>query len=286
VAGHEFSLVLTQPDRPGGRGLKENQSAVKQHALALGAPVYQPETLKSNESLQRMLSSGAEAMIVAAYGLILPRSLLDAFPLGALNIHASLLPRWRGAAPIQRAILAGDRETGISIMRMDAGLDTGPVLAQRAIPILEDDDAGTLHDKLAELGARMMVEVLGKLAHGGLDATPQPADGATYAAKISKQEALIDWSRPASELARVVRAFRPHPGAMANLDDAPLKIWRARALPGRAVPGCLVVEGGRLVAGCGEGLLEIEELQRPGGRRLAAAEFLRGYRVAPEARFR
>jgi methionyl-tRNA formyltransferase len=224
-------------------------------------------------------------MIVAAYGLILPTPLLDAFPLGALNIHASLLPRWRGAAPIQRAILAGDRETGISIMRMDAGLDTGPVLARSAIPILEDDDAGALHDKLAALGARMMVETLRELAHGGLEATPQPADGATYAAKISKKEALIDWSRPAAELARVVRAFRPHPGAMTNLDDAPLKIWRARALSGRAAPGSLVAEGGRLVAGCGEGLLEIEEVQRPGGRRLAVAEFLRGYRVAPEARF-
>jgi methionyl-tRNA formyltransferase len=258
---------------------------VKDRALALGAPVFQPQTLKSDEALQRVRRLDADAMIVAAYGLILPPPWLDAFPRGSLNIHASLLPRWRGAAPIQRAILAGDRETGISIMRMDAGLDTGPVLARSAIPILEDDDAGTLHDKLAALGARMMVEVLHELADGRLEAVAQPDSGVTYAAKIAKKEALLDWSRPASELARVVRAFRPHPGALTNLEGAPLKIWRARVLTGTAAPGSLVAEDGRLVAGCGEGRLEIEEVQRPGGRRLPVAEFLRGYRVAPEARF-
>jgi methionyl-tRNA formyltransferase len=284
-AGHEVPLVLTQPDRPGGRGLKPVESAVKRHAVAQGIPVFQPETLKSDEALARLGATQAQILIVAAYGLILPRTVLGIFPLGAVNIHASLLPRWRGAAPIQRAILAGDSETGISIMQMDEGLDTGPVLIQEAIPILAREDAGTLHDRLAALGARKMVDALEALAKGTLEPRPQSAQGATYASKIAKADAMLDWHRPAEDLERVVRAFRPAPGASTSLDGHPLKIWRACVREGTLEPGAVRVADGILVAGCGRGLLEIQELQRSGGRRLSAGEFLRGYRLATDARF-
>ena len=221
---------------------------------------------------------------MAAYGMILPQAFLDAPRLGALNIHASLLPRWRGAAPIQRAILAGDEETGISIMQMDAGLDTGPVLARHAVPISPQDDAGTLHDKLAALGAEAIVTALEGLERGRLVARPQPADGATYAAKISREDAVLDWRRPAAELERVVRAFRPSPGATTTLHGEPLKIWRASVERGDASAGSLAVGPDSLVAGCGKDRLRIEELQRPGGRRMPVAEFLRGTKVEPGAR--
>jgi methionyl-tRNA formyltransferase len=281
--GHELALVLTQPDRPVGRGLKHAASAVKAYAASQGLPVYQPVTLKGVEAHERLRAAQVDALIVAAYGLILPQAILEVAPQGALNIHASLLPRWRGAAPIQRALLAGDRETGISIMRMEAGLDTGPVHAQRAISIAPDEDAGTLHDRLAELGARMMLEVLA----GPIAAPrPQPAEGVTYAAKITKEDALIDWQRPAAEIERQVRAFRPMPGASTRLDGESLKIWRARAVQGDAAPGALVRAGeDALVIGCGSGLLEVSEVQRPGARRMAAAEFLRGRPLRPGTRF-
>jgi methionyl-tRNA formyltransferase len=284
-AGHEIPLVLTQPDRPGGRGLKPVESAVKRHAVAQGIPVFQPETLKSDEALARLGASQAQVLIVAAYGLILPRSVLGIFPLGAVNVHASLLPRWRGAAPIQRAILAGDRETGISIMQMDEGLDTGPVLTQEAISILPRDDAGALHDRLAALGGRKIVDALEGLAKGTLEPQPQSAQGATYASKITKADAVLDWRRPAEDLERVVRAFRPTPGASTSLDGHPLKIWRAFVRDGILEPGAVRAADGVLVVGCGRGLLEIQELQRSGGRRLSADEFLRGYRLATDARF-
>ena len=223
--------------------------------------------------------------MVAAYGLLLPPALLQAARLGALNIHASLLPRWRGAAPIQRALLAGDRETGISIMQMDAGLDTGPVLMQKALRIDADDDAGTLHDKLAALGARAIVEALGEVESGRARAQPQPSEGVTYAAKIQKSETRLDWSKPAVQLERAVRAFRPAPGAFAMLEGEPVKIWRAVALAQDAEPGSLRVEDEKLVAGCGEGALAVLELQRAGGRRLGAADFLRGRALGRGARF-
>lgn len=222
---------------------------------------------------------------MAAYGMILPQPFLDVPRLGALNIHASLLPRWRGAAPIQRAILAGDRETGISIMQMDVGLDTGPVLARHAVPISAQDDAGTLHDKLAALGAQMIVTALQGLERGRLVPQAQPAAGATYAAKISREDALLDWQRPAAELERLVRAFCPSPGATTTLQGEPLKIWRASVESGDAPAGSLTVLPDALVAGCGKDRLRIEELQRPGGRRMRAAEFLRGTRIEPGARF-
>jgi methionyl-tRNA formyltransferase len=212
AAGHEIPLVLTQPDRAAGRGLQFAAGPVKRLATARGLAVFQPESLKGGQAAERVLAARPDALVVAAYGLLLPPALLQAGRYGALNIHASLLPRWRGAAPIQRALLAGDRETGISIMQMDAGLDTGPVLRQERIAIAADEDAGTLHDKLASLGARLIVRALAEIEAGDAVAAPQPAGGVTYAAKIDKRETRLDWSRPARELERAVRAFRPAPG--------------------------------------------------------------------------
>jgi methionyl-tRNA formyltransferase len=216
-------------------------------------------------------------MVVAAYGLILPPAVLDVAQHGALNIHASLLPRWRGAAPIQRALLAGDRETGVSIMQMDAGLDTGPVLTRRSITIAADDDAGSLHDKLADLGAEEIVSVLAELQHGQLRAVPQSDAGATYAAKIAREETTLDWARPAAALERAIRAFRPSPGALTLAGGEALKVWRARIAPGNGSPGTLLEAGRSLLVACGEQALALEEVQRPGGRRMAAHEFLRGH---------
>jgi methionyl-tRNA formyltransferase len=225
-------------------------------------------------------------MVVAAYGLILPQPLLTATTHGALNIHASLLPRWRGAAPIQRALLAGDLETGISIMKMDAGLDTGPVLAQKSIPIIAEDDAGSLHDKLAALGAQMIVAALADLASGRADAVPQSESYATYARKIEKGETMLDWARPADELQRAVRAFRPSPGASTRLGGDAIKLWRASEREEGGEPGLLLrIDDGALVIGCGRNALEVTEIQRPGGRRLKTAEFLRGRALKPGTRF-
>jgi methionyl-tRNA formyltransferase len=249
-------------------------SAVKRLAVARGLPVLQPQSLRSEA--ERVRAVGADALVVAAYGLLLPAPVLAAARLGAFNIHASLLPRWRGAAPIQRAILAGDRETGISIMQMDAGLDTGPVLAQHRVPMAPEDDAGTLHDKLAALGAQAMLEALADIEAGRARPVPQPAAGVTYAAKIDKGETRLDWGRPAPELERAVRAFRPSPGATVRLAGEVLKVWRARVIDANGAPGALLERESRLVVACGEHALEIQELQRPGGRRMSAADFLRG----------
>jgi methionyl-tRNA formyltransferase len=246
----------------------------------------QPPNLKSNETVERVIAAGADAMVVAAYGLILPASYLTATVRGALNIHASLLPRWRGAAPIQRALLAGDEETGVSIMQMDMGLDTGPVLAQQRVAIAEEDDGGTLHDKLASLGANMMLAALADLRAGRLNGVPQPQSGATYARKIDKKETVLDWSRAAKDLERQVRAFRPSPGASTILSGEPLKVWRARVREQQGQPGVLLrIDEGSLVIGCGHQALQVTEIQRPGGRRLPAAEFLRGREVQPGTRF-
>jgi methionyl-tRNA formyltransferase len=275
-------LVLAQPDRPAGRGLQPVGGAVKRLALERGLELFQPATLNSSEAIERLRAARPQVLVVAAYGLLLPAAALEAAPLGALNIHASLLPRWRGAAPIQRAILAGDRETGVSIMQMDAGLDTGPVLLRKRIAIGDEDDARTLHDKLAALGAAAMVEALAALGAGGLRAEPQPAEGATYARKIDKAESRLDWSRPAVELARAVRAFLP---AVGTLGGEPVRIWSARATLGHGAPGEVLRGAPGLAVACGEGALAILELQRPGGRRLPVAEFLRGHPLAPDARF-
>ena len=259
-------------------------SAVKQFALARGLPLHQPERLHA-EDTERLKATRSDALVVAAYGLLLPQPVLAVTTHGAWNIHASLLPRWRGAAPIQRALLADDRETGISIMKMDAGLDTGPVLAQRHVPISDDDDAGSLHDKLAALGAEMMVAALGEIEAGRARPAPQPADGVTYARKIEKREALLNWGRPAAELALAVRAFNPAPGAATVLEGEPLKVWRARLAAGKGQPGEVLRAGHELVVACGEDALQILELQRSGGKRLDAGQFLRGRPLAPGASF-
>lgn len=281
-AGHDVALVLTQPDRPAGRGMRAVPGAVKRLAAERGLEIFQPETLSRAEARERIAAAKADFLIVAAYGLILPEAVLGLARLGALNIHASLLPRWRGAAPIQRAILAGDTETGITIMRMDAGLDTGPMLRQSRLPIAADDDAGTLHDKLAAEGARLIVEVLGEIGAGRrIEPKPQPEAGVTYARKIGKEEQAIDWRLSAIEVARKVRAFRPVPGATGHWHGEVLKIWRAQPEETQGAPGqVLAADASGVLVACGAGAVRVTELQRPGGRRLPAGDFLRGFGIA------
>ena len=278
AAGHDIALVLTQPDRPAGRGLRLRLSEVKALAVEQGLPIAQPASLKSAEASELLRTTHASAMIVAAYGLILPQAVLDAFPLGCINIHASLLPRWRGAAPIQRAILVGDTQTGISIMRMEAGLDTGPVLMSEAIPIAANDTAATLHDKLAALGARCIVGCLPALERGELNGIAQPRVGVTYAGKIQKSEAVIDWSRPAQELDRQIRAFNPFPVASTSLRGEAIRLWRAQSLPDLPSEPGKVIDAAKdgIVVGTGSGALRLLELQRASSRRLSAGEFLLG----------
>jgi methionyl-tRNA formyltransferase len=281
AARHEVTLVLTQPDRPAGRGLKPQPSAVKQFALSAGIPVLQPASLKEAAPLEALAAARPEAMIVAAYGLLLPPAVLAIPARGCLNVHASLLPRWRGAAPTQRAILAGDVETGVTIMQMDEGLDTGAMLLARAIPIAPGDTTGSLHDKLAALGAQLLVEVLA----GNPVPRAQDAAQATYAPRIAKGEAEIDWRRSAAEIERQVRAFDPVPGAQTRLDGTALKIWRARVEAGAGDPGTVLAAGpDGIVVACGAQLLRILELQRAGGRRLPAQAFLAGHAIARGAR--
>ncbi len=284
--GHDIVGVWTQPDRPAGRGMQLAHSAVKQCALRHGLAVHQPLTLKDDAALSVLRACGADVMVVAAYGLLLPVEALEMFRYGAINIHASLLPRWRGAAPIQRALLAGDTHTGVCIMHMAEGLDTGPVLLREALAIEAHDTAGTLHDKLATLGARMIGSALTGLAAGTLRAEPQSADGITYAAKITKREARIDWRQPAEQLARQVRAFNPVPGATAQLRGADVKIWQAHAVAASAAPGrVLGVDADAITVACGAGALAITALQRAGSRRLDAAAFARGLGLAAGEHF-
>lgn len=286
AAGHSVPLVLTQPDRPSGRGMALQASPVKQLALEHGLPVHQPPSLKSAESRQPIIDACPDVMVVAAYGLILPQAALDIPRLGCINIHASLLPRWRGAAPIQRAILAGDAETGVTLMRMEAGLDTGPMLLKGSLPIRDADCATTLHAKLAVLGARLIVEALPRLERGELPGEPQPVEGATYAAKLEKSEAVLDWRQSAVVLSRAVRAFDPFPGTVARIEGQTLKVWRAELAAGVGEPGTVLAAdvGGILVA-CGEGALRLVELQKSGGKRLQAADFLHGFALKPGQRF-
>lgn len=304
AAGFEVVLVLTQPDRPAGRGMKLHASAVKQFALDHGMPVIQPRSLRLDGKFpddaaaarQALRAAAPDAMVVAAYGLILPAWVLELPTRGCLNIHGSLLPRWRGAAPIHRAIEAGDAETGITIMQMDAGLDTGPMLLAAAEPIRADDSTGTLHDRLAALGGRLVVRAL--LAPT-LASVAQPAEGVTYARKVDKSEARIDWREPAAAIERRVRAFDPFPGAafeagVAVGGDAggdtgvradPVKLWRAALAPGAGEPGTVLpAPAGRCVVACGDGALELLELQRPGGRRGPAASFLAAHPLAAGTR--
>ena len=282
-AGFAVLLVLTQPDRPAGRGLRLQASAVKQFALAHGLALAQPRSLRLDGRFADDAAAAAEAlrqaapdvMVVAAYGLILPPWALQVPRLGCLNIHGSLLPRWRGAAPIQRAIEAGDRQTGITLMQMDAGLDTGDMLLTEAVAIANNDTSAALHDRLAAVGARLVVQGLHALAQGTLLPQPQPAEGVTYAHKIDKAEAAIDWQAPAEQVERRIRAFDPFPGCSFNWAGQTVKAWRAGVVTGQGAPGQRIPAGdGRLVIACGQGALELLELQAPGGRRVAAREFL------------
>jgi methionyl-tRNA formyltransferase len=296
AAGFEVPLVLSQPDRPAGRGMKLQASPVKQCALAHGLAVAQPRSLRLDgkypedaaAARQAIEAANADAMVVAAYGLILPQWVLDTPRLGCFNIHASLLPRWRGAAPIHRAIEAGDPHTGVTIMQMDAGLDTGDMLLVERLPIAADDSTGILHDRLAALGGRLMVEALELAACGGLRPVPQPADGVTYAHKIEKAEAAINWALPAATIERRVRAFNPFPGAGTALAGEAIKVWAAHvetdtgADAGVAVPGQVLAVGPQGIrVMTGDGVLVLDELQRAGGKRLPAADFLRGFALTP-----
>jgi methionyl-tRNA formyltransferase len=295
AAGFEIPLVLTQPDRPAGRGMKLQASSVKQFALEKHIPVAQPRSLRLDgkypedaaAARDALEAARADVMVVAAYGLILPQWVLDMPRLGCLNIHASLLPRWRGAAPIHRAIEAGDSETGITLMQMDAGLDTGDMLLVEKLPIAPADTTGTLHDKLAVLGGRLVVEALELAACGGLRPVPQPGQGISYAHKIEKHEAAIDWRQSASVIARRIRAFNPFPGAASGLAGDTVKFWQAAVLPGvqrpeAAVPGqILAVSPDGVEVAAGDGVLRATRLQKPGGKPLEAAEFVRGFALQP-----
>ncbi len=279
-AGHQVSLVLTQPDRPSGRGMKLKASPVKQLAVACGIEVFQPETLKDADVQARIAAENADVMIVAAYGLIIPTNVLNMPRYGCYNIHASLLPRWRGAAPIQRALLAGDSETGVTIMEVVPALDAGAMVSRGVLPITGCDTAQTLHDGLADIGARLMVEAMQQLEQQGrLAATPQDESLVTYAHKLEKAEAVIDWQRPAEELSRQVRAFNPFPVAHTLLNGEVCRIWMAGNLPGQAEAGKIIDVTDGIQVGCGEGILRIEELQMPGGKRLTAKEFLQGHQL-------
>ncbi len=291
AAGFEIPLVLTQPDRPAGRGMKLQASPVKQFALAHGLAVAQPHGLRLDGKYPEeaaatraaIEAARADVMVVAAYGLILPQWVLDAFRHGCLNIHASLLPRWRGAAPIHRAIEAGDTETGVTIMQMDAGLDTGDMLLVERLPIAANDTTASLHDKLAVLGGRLIVETLELLACGGLQPVRQPAEGVTYAHKIEKQEAAVDWRLSATVIERRIRAFNPFPVAATTWQEESIKLWQCHVEADRRseqAPGTVLNAGpGGIAVQCGQGVLHLTELQRAGGKRLPAADFLRGFDV-------
>ena len=283
---HEVSGVLTQPDRPAGRGLAPRPSPVSKLAGSRGIRVLQPATLKDPGVREEIERLRPDAIVTAAFGLIFPQAILDIPRYGSVNVHASLLPRWRGAAPIQRALLAGDETTGVSIMRMEAGLDTGPVLLREATPISHSDTSGTLTGRLADLGGKLLVRALDALQAGGLDAEPQPAEGVTYAPKLDKRELRIDWREDAATVERRVRAFNPSPGAGARLRGVELKIWSCALATGKGEPGEVLGADSRgLCVACGEGALAVTELQRAGGKRLPATEFLRGFQLSAGERF-
>jgi methionyl-tRNA formyltransferase len=286
--GHQVALVLTQPDRPAGRGLQQVTSAVKKVAEEAGLDVAQPASLKDPLLQQRLAGLSTDVWVVAAYGLILPRAILASPRLGCVNVHASLLPRWRGAAPIQRAILAGDRETGVSIMRMEEGLDTGPVYLRRGIPIEPGETAGSLHDRLALLGADMLCEVLDAMAQGPLSAVDQSDEGVCYAAKLTREDALVDWVQPAIGVDRKIRAFYPAPGAYTQIRGQNIKLWRVvlRQCNSDQPPGTVLDVGpAGIQVQCANDSVVLTELQRPGGRRLSAVEFIRGFRIQRGDRF-
>jgi methionyl-tRNA formyltransferase len=280
AAGHEIAAVYTQPPRPAGRGQKDRPSPVQAHAEALDLPVRHPRTLRDPEAKAAFAALNPEAAVVVAYGLILPQPVLDTPAKGCLNIHASLLPRWRGAAPIHRAVMAGDAETGVSIMRMEAGLDTGPVLLTEATPIGPDDTTGTLHDRLAGIGARLVVAALARL--DSLTPEPQPETGASYAAKIDKAETQVDWSRPAAEIDRKIRGLSPFPGAWTRVRGERVKLLASRQARGQGAPATVLDEA--LTVACGTGAVRLTRLQRAGRGAQGTEDFLRGFPVEPGER--
>lgn len=276
ASGHTLCGVYTQPDRPAGRGRRLTPSPVKAVAQAANLAVFQPETLKDPAAQDELARLAPDLMVVVAYGLLLPKAVIDLPHLGCVNIHASLLPRWRGAAPIQRAVEAGDPETGVTIMTIEPRLDAGPMLLRKATPIGTDETAGELHDRLALLGAEALMEALPLIASGAAAAVLQDETQVTYAAKISKEEACLDWSRPAQGLARQIRAFNPWPVAETRYDGQTLRIWRARAIDqaSRGAPGMLAIVADRLEVATGQGTLQLLEIQLPGGKRISARDFL------------
>lgn len=274
AAGHQIVAVYSQPPRPAGRGQQPRPSPVAAAATALGLPVYTPTSLKDPAEVERLRALNLDAVVVAAYGLMLPKAVLDLPRLGCFNIHGSLLPRWRGAAPIQRSLLAGDSETGVTIMKMDAGLDTGPMVLKEATPIAEDDTAGTLHDRLSRIGASLMARALEGIAAGELTARPQPAEGVIHAAKIDKREARIDWTRPALDVKRQIHAFSPYPGAWFELNGARVKALAAQVADVSGAPGAVIALP--LTVACGEGAVALTRLQREGKGAMDAATFVRG----------
>lgn len=282
-AGHDVVCVYSQPPRPKGRGYEVQPSPVHAFADASGIPVRTPTSLKSPEEQAAFAALELDLAVVVAYGLLLPKPILEAPRLGCLNLHASLLPRWRGAAPIHRAILAGDTETGVMVMQMEEGLDTGPVLLGERVPIGPETTGGALHDTLSRIGASLMVRALAALERGALQPTPQPAEGATYAKKLTKEDMRLDWARPAAELHRIVRAFAPQPGAFfeATIGREPLrvKVLSARLVEGRGAPGTLLASG--LTIACGEGALELLEVQKAGKGPVSGDAFLRGTSLQP-----
>lgn len=282
AAGHRVVAVYTQPDRPAGRGQHVAMSAVKQCAMRHGLTVRQPQSLRNADAQAELAALNADAMIVVAYGLILPKPVLNAPRLGCINIHGSILPRWRGAAPIQRAIMAGDAETGVCIMCMDEGLDTGPVLSEARTPIGANENAASLHDRLAMLGAQALVEALPKFARGELKPQSQPNEGATYASKIKKEEALINWSRSAREIDALIRAFNPWPVAETRLNGQQLRIWDAMPIAqhSNATPGSVLrADANGIVAATGEGALNIQRVQLAGRKAMSAADFVNAHRL-------
>ena len=286
AAGHDIAMVLTQPDRPAGRGMKLKASPVKVLAEQHGLTVFQPLTLKDPQAQARIAEVQADAMIVAAYGLIIPDSTLHATRYGCYNIHASLLPRWRGAAPIHRSLLAGDQETGVTIMEVVAALDAGAMVSRGVVAIKDSDTTQSLHDALSQIGAKLMVTAMADLEkNGGLAATAQDENLVTYAHKLDKAEAAIDWQQSAAAISRQVRAFNPFPVAQSQLKEHTCRIWMATAEAGQAKPGEIVDVHDGILVGCGEGLLRITELQAPGGKRMPAASFVQGHSLQLGDRF-
>lgn len=277
IQGHEVIGVITQPDRPAGRNRQLQMSPVKQVALSSGIPVFQPEKIRRAEAIEELKRWLPDVYVVAAFGQILPQAVLDIPPFGSINVHASLLPRWRGAAPILAAIRAGDAESGVTIMKMDAGLDTGPMLSQRAIPLAPDETGQSLHDKLAVLGAELLIETLPDYLEGNITPQPQPEQGVTFAPQIKKEEGNLDWTQEALTLERLIRAFTPWPGTYTLWKGQPLKIIRASVVDGQAQPGQVVNSRHGLAVGTGHHLLRLEQLQLAGRKAISAEDFVRGH---------